>query len=260
MKLKLLFASILPFSLLIACGGTSDALPPESSSDGKEGACAKYCESLSSCDGVNIKECTESCTKNRGVSRAGQEAINSCTTESLCSDSESEVETAGASSFLCLLGAASKIDPSEAAQTYCDTSVSSINTCLDNGPSENDILPCKTVIGIASDELLDSLNQCATQDCSKVEVCVGIELLKEIPPGLLTGNASPSPEDLGSIIAIGVVASQLSIDTDGRLGDLLDISGDSASEGNTRNDVTEPTPDPNPNPGPSPGLGGAPSN
>jgi hypothetical protein len=254
MKLRnMIVAAVLPFSVMVACGGTASdsgdgdgdgdgdgsASVTGSSSDDKDDVCEEFCEEISECDGVSVTECTDSCTGNTSTSRAGQAVINECFDSNLCDAEISDSDGAGA--LLCLIVGASDIDLSSAAETYCEDTVDTINDCLESEPDpEASFGSCEGTIGLASDEVLEGLNACAEKPCDEVEACVELEALKAIPlETLLTiGEGEPSPQVLADLFAIGVVFGQLGLDDEG--GGLF---GDEP-------DTSEPT-------DPPPAMGGA---
>lgn len=245
---KVLLAATLPIALSMACGGSAsdsgsgdgdgdnastgdgdgDGDGSPSSSGGKDEVCDQFCDTLATCDGVNVEECVDSCTGDETTSVAGQEAINQCFDADLCENISEEAVGLG---LICLLGESDDIDISDEAQTYCDDSVDAINGCLGSAPDPADALgSCETLIGLASDELLADLNECAELPCDEVESCVEITALTSLPIEAileLEGGGEPSPTLIAQLLPVLVVFGQLGLDENtggdlfGDLGDMM---------------------------------------
>lgn len=229
MKLKsLILAATLPLSFLLACGGTAsdsgdengsstpgdgdgDASPP-SSSDGKEEVCEEFCTALSECGASEVDTCTTSCTEGNATSLSGQEVINSCFDADLCSADVSELESVDA--LLCVITGLEDVELSEEAETYCSESVDTINRCLGSTPEDLGLGSCEDSIGIASDELLEGINECAQEECENVETCLFLEVLKSVPLETLVeldSEETPSPAVLADLLPIFIVFGQLGL-------------------------------------------------
>ncbi len=213
-RMKVLFGAALPLALSIACGGSaSDSSGGDgnkntssTSSEGKDDVCDTFCDELEACDGVVIEECVDSCTGNKTTSVAGQNAINECFDASVCEELSEEALLPG---LICLVGEVSDIDLSEEAEEFCDDSVDTINRCLESEPDpEAGFGSCETLIGLASDELLEDVNDCASLPCDEVEGCLEVVALTSLPIDTLLeiengGELSPAiVADLLSLVAV----------------------------------------------------------
>lgn len=223
MKLgHLMLAASLPLSTLFACGGKKeDPPPPPSSSEGKEETCAEFCSALSTCEGIDETDCESNCTEAESTSRGGQEVLTSCFDEDVCDASELE----GLAALACVTDGLGDLELSSAAQTYCDESVDAINACLGMEPAENPFGSCEDTIALASDELLEGLNECAKEDCDSVETCVFLEAFQVLPLDELSEleeGEDPSPALVAEILALGVVFGQLGLGDDSGFGGILE--------------------------------------
>jgi hypothetical protein len=229
MKLgHLMLAATLPLSTLFACGGKEeDPPPPPSSAEGKEDTCAEFCTALSTCEGFDDTDCESNCADAQSTSRGGQEVLTSCFDADVCDASELE----GLAALACVTDGLGDLELSSAAEKYCNDSVDAINACLGMEPAENPFGSCEDTIALASDELLEGLNDCAEEDCENVETCVFLQAVLALPVDVLSGleeGDELSPALLSQILAIGVVFGQLGLgegDVGGILGDPMGMGG-----------------------------------
>lgn len=220
MKLRHLILTVSLGALSVAaCGGSAKndddkqpSQPPASSSEGKEEVCEEYCTQLSACDGSSVEDCTETCTEGELTSRGGQEVLTECFDEDVCNLDE----LSGLAALGCVIDELDDLELSEEAETYCSESVDKINNCLDAEPPEQTFGSCEDTIGLASDELLAELNECATKDCEDIETCIFLELIGALPAEVISGDTDElSPALLADFLAIGVVFGQLGLSDEG---------------------------------------------
>lgn len=230
MKLRhILVSACLPLAALVACGGSAENngdgdgdgdSAPITSSEGKEETCAEFCEQLAECDGVDTSDCAETCAEGSTTSRGGQEVLTECFTTDVCAADVSELE--GLQALACVTEGLEDLPVSQAGETFCEETVDAINDCLGGPPPEAAPFgSCETTIGLASDELLEDLNDCVEDDCAAVEQCVNLELLQALPLGALLAaeEGELSPALLSELLALGAVFGQLN------LGDETDLFG-----------------------------------
>ncbi len=207
---------VVPSFFLAACGGETksdsdegDPPGPETSKAGKTSSCRDFCEASQACVDLDVADCTKDCAEGDSISRAGQEALAACFDEDACALDE----VAGLGAVACVLEKLEDVELSDAARTYCESSVAAINACSDAEPVE--IFPggCTATIALTADELLQGLNECAELSCEDQQSCIELEILKALPLSALIGLQSGelSPAALGDLLALGVVFSQLSL-------------------------------------------------
>ncbi len=187
-------------------GGT-DA--PTSYGDKEEG-CRAVCEIAEEC-GVSDEDCVKSCSENKSVSNAGQDALAVCFEDFACSASEAELLEA----FLCVSDELEDTPLSEEQRKFCNVTSQKVQECTGDEP-DTSLGDCAAQVGLISDELLEEVNACDQTDCEELEGCVNLQLLQEIDFSEVTSITSSgelSARGLSDLMALFVLSNQLGTET-----------------------------------------------
>ncbi len=212
-SLVLLAASCLGLSglLTFGCGGQTT---PGYSSEGKDASCNELCEKSSECNSdVEVADCTETCTTNEVVSRAGQDLVTGCSASQECEEI-GDLET-----LECIEDGLFDLPINQAQEHFCTITLGKLAECSQTPLGENDVDNCLSGIALISDEFVTELAECGERTtCDLVNFCAGLKILTAIDEdqleAILGGNVSMG--ELGGL---------------GSLGDLLGSLGDAM--GNT---------------------------